>query len=346
MQNDIRRFYEQELDASHHGRPEIVQQIRTGARGRPRTHIDPEFLRWAYSMRSTSSIARFLNVDRSTVRHALLQYGIAEPQSNPFAGSHELLNEELDDTNPDPGETSADDLLNTDPGETSADDLLNPIPTNPISHLLPPTANTDHTPPDIISYTGPLSSISDSDLDTLIHTIRQQFVRAGVSMLDGMLRTLGHRVPSQRIRDSLHRIDPVQRVFERIRIRRHVYSVPGPNSLWHHDGQHGIYLLYAVHEFFLIYLLVPGLIRWGIVIHGFIDGYSRLITALQASNNNRGETVLNLFQQAATVYGVPSRIRGDHGVENIQLAAWMEMHRGERRGSYIWGRYVTMHNLQ
>ena len=84
-----------------------------------------------------------------------------------------------------------------------------------------------------------------------------------------------------------------------------------------------------------------GLICWGIVIHGFIDGYSRLITALQASNNNRGQTVLSLFLLAAQLFGVPSRIRGDHGVENILLAAWMEANRGERRGSYIWGRWVS-----
>ncbi|KAJ3891717.1 hypothetical protein C8J55DRAFT_392187, partial [Lentinula edodes] len=41
-----------------------------------------------------------------------------------------------------------------------------------------------------------------------------------------------------------------------------------------------------------------GLIRWGIVIHGFIDGYSRLITGLRANNNNRGQTVLSLFLSA------------------------------------------------
>ena len=35
--------------------------------------------------------------------------------------------------------------------------------------------------------------------------------------------------------------DPVRRIFERIRIRRRQYSVLGPNSLWHHDGQHGQY---------------------------------------------------------------------------------------------------------
>lgn len=53
-----------------------------------------------------------------------------------------------------------------------------------------------------------------------------------------------------------------------------------------------------------------------------------------------GETVLNLFLSAADIYGVPSRVRGDHGVENIRVAAWMEAFRGERRGSYIWGRPV------
>jgi hypothetical protein len=31
----------------------------------------------------------------------------------------------------------------------------------------------------------------------------------------------------------------VRRIFERIRIRRREYRVLGPNSLWHHDGQHG-----------------------------------------------------------------------------------------------------------
>ena len=84
-----------------------------------------------------------------------------------------------------------------------------------------------------------------------------------------------------------------------------------------------------------------GLIRWRIVIHGFIDGYSRFITGLRAHDNNEGQTVLNLFLDAAQSYGVPSRVRGDHGVENIRIAAWMEANSGTRRGAYIWGRYVS-----
>ena len=65
-----------------------------------------------------------------------------------------------------------------------------------------------------------------------------------------------------------------------------------------------------------------------------------MITGLRASDNNRAYTVLDLFLDAAEVYGVPSRLRGDHGLENLRVAEWMEDRCGTRRGSYIWGRYV------
>ena len=96
----------------------------------------------------------------------------------------------------------------------------------------------------MVSFTGP---ILDSELDILIQQLRAHFRRAGISMLDGML-WLGHRLPRERIRESLMRIDPVQRVFQRIQLRRRVYSVPGPNSLWHHDGQHGQSVLSDIYR--------------------------------------------------------------------------------------------------
>lgn len=63
---------------------------------------------------------------------------------------------------------------------------------------------------------------------------------------------------------------------------------------------------------------------------------------MRASDNNTGQTVLDVFQQAASVYGVPNRLRGDHGVENILVAAWMEEFHVTRRGSYIWGRLALL----
>ena len=56
------------------------------------------------------------------------------------------------------------------------------------------------------------------------------------------------------------------------------------------------------------YLSEKGLIHWGIVIHGFINGYYQLITGLHASNNNLRTTVLDLFLAAAHTYGVPSHV--------------------------------------
>lgn len=70
----------------------------------------------------------------------------------------------------------------------------------------------------------------------------------------------------------------------------------------------------------------------------FVDGYSRLVTGIGVHDNNLAATVLQLFHNARASYGTPSRVRGDHGVENVAVAAWMEEHKGADRGSYIWGR--------
>lgn len=81
------------------------------------------------------------------------------------------------------------------------------------------------------------------------------------------------------------------------------------------------------------------LIHYRVVIHAFVDGFSRMVTGIRTSNNNRAETVLNLFNEARAAHGTPSRVRGDHGVENLDVAEFMETSFGVARGSYIWGRY-------
>ena len=75
--------------------------------------------------------------------------------------------------------------------------------------------------------------------------------------------------------------------------------------------------------------------RFRIVVHAFIDGYSCLVLGVKASNNNRADTILELFPAAKDIHGMPSRVRGDHGVENLKIALWMEEHNGRDRGSYI-----------
>ncbi|CAL8238126.1 unnamed protein product, partial [Merluccius merluccius] len=111
------------------------------------------------------------------------------------------------------------------------------------------------------------------------------------------------------------------------RPERRTYQVQGPNSLWHIDGNHK-------------------LIRWRIVIHGGIDGYSRLVVFLRASSNNRSSTVLESFVSAVNRYGVPSRVRTDKGGENSSVCLMMNVFRGFRRGSAIQGRSVHNQRIE
>lgn len=66
------------------------------------------------------------------------------------------------------------------------------------------------------------------------------------------------------------------------------------------------------------------------------------VTGLRASTNNRTSTVLNVFLDAVNEYGTPSRVRGDRGGENIDIAVWMILRRGANRASFMWGRCVLL----
>ena len=84
------------------------------------------------------------------------------------------------------------------------------------------------------------------------------------------------------------------------------------------------------------------LIRWRFVIHGAIDGYSRMIVYLHCSNYNRTYTVLKLFEEAVTKNGLPSRVRSDKGIENVDVAQFMLHNRGLNRKTMLVG--SSVHN--
>lgn len=84
------------------------------------------------------------------------------------------------------------------------------------------------------------------------------------------------------------------------------------------------------------------LIRWRLVTHAAIDGYSRLIVFLHCSNNNKSSTVYKHFLKAVQQYGLPSRVKSDQGKENTMVAQHMLENRGINRGSMIVG--SSVHN--
>ena len=166
------------------------------------------------------------------------------------------------------------------------------------------------------------SQLSNEELDRLVRNyIDHHGTTSGQTYIIGYIKSLGYHVQRSRIRECLARLDPRNTALRwGVTVSRRVYSVAWPNSRWHLDGHHS-------------------LIRWKLIIHGCIDGFSRRLMFLKCSSNNLAETVLTLFLEAIDNDGGlwPSRIRVDRGVENVLVCEAMVMARGEGRGSFIPG---------
>ena len=110
--------------------------------------------------------------------------------------------------------------------------------------------------------------MSDSELDRLVADAKRVHPNYEEVLLMAHLNSRGVRVQRSKLRASIHRTDPhTTQIRRRETVRRRIYSVEGPNSVWHIDGNHK-------------------LIRWKLVVHGGIDGKTRTIVFLSCASNN------------------------------------------------------------
>lgn len=101
--------------------------------------------------------------------------------------------------------------------------------------------------------------LTAEELHSLVVKFNAERPKSGYRYLQGRIANGQKRASRNRIREALRRVAGVG-VFLRRRekIKRRAYKVARPNALWHLDGHHK-------------------LIEYGIVVHGFIDGFSRMV---------------------------------------------------------------------
>ncbi|XP_051805331.1 uncharacterized protein LOC127534365 isoform X1 [Acanthochromis polyacanthus] len=204
------------------------------------------------------------------------------------------------------------------------------------------------------------SSMTDEELDQCVREIKSRQPNSGYRMMKALLQARGLRVQYDRVRASMHRVDTtgvISRMLHVGCIARRTYSVPGPQSLMHIDTNHK-------------------LIRYNIIVFGGIDGFPvRLaqlfgqsahlsvfakyyvphrgviafgfqIMYLGAASNNLASTTLAFFQKSVEKFGCPVRVRGDQGVENVDVARFMFTVRGTGRNSFISGKSVHNQRIE
>lgn len=123
----------------------------------------------------------------------------------------------------------------------------------------------------------------------------------------------GFAVTQSDVRYLQHIIDPDGVAYrKRNRLRRRLYSNPGPDFMWHMDSY-------------------DKLKPYGICVNGCIDGFSRQIVWLEAYSTNSNPSIMaGYFMQAVqSRMGCCKRIRLDRGTENGHVANMLRFLRYE-----------------
>lgn len=105
-----------------------------------------------------------------------------------------------------------------------------------------------------------MDRISDAELDRVVEDFRATRPDSGLRYLEGRIRGINIRVQRDRIRKAAKRVYGAGAArLRKAKIVRREFWVAALNALWSVDGHHK-------------------LIMYGIVIHGFIEAFSRLVS--------------------------------------------------------------------
>jgi hypothetical protein len=181
-----------------------------------------------------------------------------------------------------------------------------------------------------ISYIDPMakSNITDDQLDEEISQIQSDHPDRGEVITRTNVRDRGINISRERVRTSLHRVNPDAVAYRRsTTVKRVIYHVKGPHHLWHIDGNH------KMKDF-------------GIAVEAGIDGFSRACVFMKAISVYDAMSILNLFTEGVIEYTLPSRVRTDKGTENVRIAEYMINARGSFRGSIITGRSTRNQRIE
>ena len=128
------------------------------------------------------------------------------------------------------------------------------------------------------------SEITNGDLDDLVKGIVTRLPACGKRSIHTLYKVNGMILQRERVRESIRRVDLLG-LETRLRSTLHhqQYNIASPNALWHIDGYHK-------------------LIRWQVVIHGGIDGYSQVPVYLKVASNNSCECFKCIYARCRVLW--------------------------------------------